>query len=88
MSQAADTVGIARPSYVRVVSAVMPRISFRIITSFCSPLLPFVRDEYGVSYTEIGLAFAAFNIVSTVGQTPAGFLVDGSGRARCWSPAF
>ncbi len=31
---------------------------------------------YGVSYTEIGLAFAAFNIVSAVGQTPAGFLVD------------
>ena len=32
--------------------------------------------EYGVSYTEIGLAFAAFNIVSAVLQTPAGFLVD------------
>jgi MFS family permease len=41
-----------------------------------APLLPFVRDEYGVSYTELGFAFAAFNIVSAVGQTPAGFLVD------------
>src|SRR6202008_840685 len=41
-----------------------------------APLLPFVRAEYGVSYTEIGLAFAAFNIVSAVLQTPAGFLVD------------
>jgi FSR family fosmidomycin resistance protein-like MFS transporter len=35
-----------------------------------------VRDEYQISYTQIGLAFAAFNIVTAVFQTPAGFLVD------------
>jgi MFS family permease len=38
--------------------------------------MPFVRHEYQVTYTEIGLAFAAFNIVTAVFQTPAGFLVD------------
>src|SRR4029453_13381549 len=77
MSQAADTVGIARPSYVRVVGAVSAAhfVSHYYII-LLAPLLPFVRDAYGVSYTEIGLAFAAFNIVSAVGQTPAGFLVD------------
>lgn len=41
-----------------------------------APLLPFVRADYGVSYTEIGLALTAFNVVSTLLQTPAGFLVD------------
>ncbi len=41
-----------------------------------APLLPFVRAEYNVSYTEIGFAFAAFNIASALLQTPAGFLVD------------
>ncbi len=41
-----------------------------------APLLPFVREAYGVSYTEIGFALTAFNIVSAVLQTPAGFLVD------------
>ena len=41
-----------------------------------APLLPFVRADYGVSYTEIGFALAAFNFVSAVLQTPAGFLVD------------
>jgi MFS transporter, FSR family, fosmidomycin resistance protein len=77
MSQAADTVGIARPSYFRVVGAVSAAhfVSHYYII-LLAPLLPFVRDAYDVSYTEIGLAFAAFNIVSAVGQTPAGFLVD------------
>ncbi len=41
-----------------------------------APLLPFVRDAYGVSYTQLGLALAAFNVISAVFQTPAGFLVD------------
>ncbi|RDV01903.1 MFS transporter [Undibacter mobilis] len=41
-----------------------------------APLLPFVRAEYNVSYTEIGLALTTFNIVSTLLQTPAGFLID------------
>jgi MFS family permease len=41
-----------------------------------APLFLFVRADYAVSYTELGLAFTAFNVVSTVLQTPAGFLVD------------
>jgi MFS family permease len=41
-----------------------------------APLFLFVRADYGVSYTELGLAFTAFNVISTVLQTPAGFLVD------------
>ncbi len=40
------------------------------------PLFAFVRADYAVSYTELGLALVAFNIVSAVLQTPAGFLVD------------
>jgi MFS family permease len=41
-----------------------------------APLLPFVRDDFDVSYTEIGFALAAFNLTSAAVQTPAGFLVD------------
>jgi MFS family permease len=41
-----------------------------------APLFLFVRADYGVSYTELGLAYTAFNVVSTALQTPTGFLVD------------
>jgi MFS family permease len=40
------------------------------------PVFLWVRDEYSVSYTEIGLALAVFNAVSTIFQTPAGILAD------------
>lgn len=41
-----------------------------------APLLAFVRADYGVSYTNLALAFTVFNVVSAALQTPAGFLVD------------
>jgi MFS family permease len=40
------------------------------------PLFAFVRADYAVSYTEIGLALTVFNAVSAVAQMPAGFLID------------
>jgi MFS family permease len=40
------------------------------------PLFAFVRAEYGVSYTELGLTLTVFNAVSAILQTPAGFLID------------
>ncbi len=40
------------------------------------PLFGEVREAFGVSYIQIGLALTAFNIASALLQTPAGFLVD------------
>ena len=40
------------------------------------PVFGLVRAEYAVSYTAIGVALTAFNVVSAALQTPAGFLVD------------
>jgi len=77
MSQAAGVIDSARAPYIRVVGAVSAAhfMSHYYIIAL-APLMPFVRDEYQVTYTEIGLAFAVFNIVTAVFQTPAGFLVD------------
>src|SRR5262245_19372841 len=61
----------------------------RFVTSVCfahfvshyymlllAPLFIVIKDDFGVSYTELGLALTMFNVVSTIGQTPVGFLVD------------
>lgn len=68
---------IPRLSHVRLIAVVSAAhfVSHYYIL-ILAPLLPFVRDAYGVSYTEIGLALTAFNIVTGALQTPAGFLVD------------
>jgi FSR family fosmidomycin resistance protein-like MFS transporter len=77
MSQATELLGASRPSHLRIVGVICAAhfVSHYYILVL-APLLPFVRAEYGVSYTEIGLALAAFNVVSAALQTPAGFLVD------------
>jgi len=77
MTEATEVLSGSRPSHLRIVGAVSAAhfVSHYYIL-LLAPLLPFVRADYGVSYTEIGLALSAFNIVSTVFQTPVGFLVD------------
>ena len=77
MSQATETLCASRASHMRLVGVISAAhfVSHYYIL-ILAPLLPFVRDAYGVSYTELGLALAAFNIVTGTLQTPAGFLVD------------
>jgi sugar phosphate permease len=41
-----------------------------------APLFVFIKEDYAVSYTDLGLALTAFNVSSTLLQTPTGFLVD------------
>ena len=40
------------------------------------PIFVLVKGSFGVGYTEIAFAITAYNIVSALLQTPAGFLVD------------
>ena len=41
-----------------------------------TPLLPFVRDEFALDYTQAGLLLSAYNWAYGVGQLPAGWLAD------------
>ena len=77
MSQASEFLGGRVQPHTRVVSVVSAAhfVSHYYIL-LLAPLLPFVRADFGVSYTEIGLALAVFNIVTATLQAPAGFLVD------------
>jgi len=77
MSEAVEVLAETRAPHLRIVGVVSAAhfVSHYYII-LLAPLLPFVRADYGVSYTKLGFAFAAFNIVSAALQTPAGFLVD------------
>jgi MFS transporter, FSR family, fosmidomycin resistance protein len=77
MSQATEVLGAKPASHTRLVGVVSAaHLVSHYYIILLAPLLPFVRADYGVSYTEIGVALAAFNIVSAALQAPAGFLVD------------
>ena len=83
MTEATDlTFAARRTSDTRLVAGVS---TAHFVSHFymlvLPPLFVFVKDDYGVSYTEIGLAITVFNLVSAVAQTPAGFLMTGSTRA-------
>ncbi len=78
MTEATDlTFAARRADDVRLVAGVS---AAHFVSHFymlvLPPLFAFVKADYGVSYTEIGLALTVFNAVSAVLQTPAGFLID------------
>ena len=78
MTQAAELpLPSTRAAETRLVSSVcFAHFVSHYYILLLAPLFIFVREDYGVSYTELGLALTAFNVVSTVVQTPVGFLVD------------
>jgi MFS family permease len=69
--------GAARSTDTRIISLVC---SAHFVSHFyillLPPLFPFIREFYGVSYTELGFALTAFNVTTALCQTPAGFLAD------------
>lgn len=77
MTQAAEILAPRASGDFRVVGAVS---AAHFVSHFYLMLLPplfsFVRADYDVSYTELGFALTAFNVVSAALQTPTGFMVD------------
>lgn len=47
-----------------------------------APLFPWLKDEFGFSYAELGFLMTMFFVVSGIGQALAGFVVDRIGARR------
>src|SRR5437016_935842 len=77
MTQITEASGGIRTNDTRIISLVC---SAHFVSHFyiliLPPLFPFIREFYGVSYTELGFALTAFNVTTALCQTPAGFLAD------------
>jgi MFS family permease len=77
MTQATDVLPPVRGSETRLVASVcFAHMVSHYNMVLLAPLFIFIRADYGVSYTELGLALTAFNAVSMLLQTPMGFLID------------
>lgn len=72
-----DKAGASELQTLVAVSAAHFVSHFHIIT--LSVLLPLLKLRLGVSFFELGLALALFNIVSGLTQAPMGFLIDRAG---------
>jgi MFS transporter, FSR family, fosmidomycin resistance protein len=77
MTQATDVLIPSRASEAKLVASVcFAHMTSHYYIVLLAPLFVFIRADYGVSYTELGLALTAFGAVSTVMQTPVGFFID------------
>ncbi len=54
----------------------MAHFGHHLLTALPVPLLPLIRDEFALSYTQAGLVIAAFSLAYGIGQLPAGWLAD------------
>jgi len=50
--------------------------SHHLLTALPKPLLPFIRDEFALDYTRVGLVVSAFSLSYGISQLPAGWLSD------------
>jgi len=55
---------------------VLAHFSHHLLTALPIPLLPFIRDEFALDYTQSGLVISAFGLSYGISQLPAGWLSD------------
>jgi MFS transporter, FSR family, fosmidomycin resistance protein len=80
MTPVTEILAPARTSESRLVGGVcFAHLVSHYYMVLLAPLFVFIKNDYGVSYTELGLALTAFNVVSAVMQTPMGFFIDRTG---------
>ena len=54
----------------------LAHFSHHLLTALPVPLLPFIRDDFALDYTQAGLVVSVFSLSYGIGQLPSGWLAD------------
>ena len=54
----------------------LAHFSHHVIAALLQPLLPFIRDDFALDYTQAGWVISAFTLAYGISQLPAGWLAD------------
>jgi len=54
----------------------LAHFSHHLLTALPVPLLPFIRDDFDLDYTQAGLVVSVFSLSYGIGQLPGGWLAD------------
>ena len=55
---------------------VLAHFGHHLVTALPVPLLPFIRNEFAMDYTQAGMVTLVFSLAYGIGQLPAGWLAD------------
>jgi len=55
---------------------VVAHLSHHVITALVVPMLPFIRNEFGLDYVQAGFVISAFSLSYGIAQLPAGWIAD------------
>ena len=55
---------------------ILSHFSHHVITALIVPLLPYIRNDFALNYTQSGFVISAFSLSYGLGQLPAGWLAD------------
>lgn len=72
---------IKKPGYLTSITGLMflfvlAHTGHHIVSSLLTPLLPFIRNDFNLTYTQAGWLVSAFNLAYGIGNLPAGWLAD------------
>lgn len=55
---------------------ILAHFSHHVIAALLQPLLPFIRDDFALDYTQAGWVISAYTLAYGISQLPAGWLAD------------
>ena len=65
-----------RKPFTYILLFIAAHFFHHLLTALVVPLLPYIRDGFGLTYAQTGLVVSAFTLAYGIGQLPAGWLAD------------